>query len=493
MKILLAGHTIDRDVLESQHRFIEDLSYYFNIDSNGEAPPVREEDLRKRCKAFRDADNLTPETISAAYARISRDPRPVDLLRQEARRWVSKARRSNRRIVFGMGHASVAEHAVFNLDIIGVSRYVTEFIQRHRLCSFTEKSQRYIHLGEDYVIPDEIRRAGQEKPFDTFVQSLFERYEQLRHLMAESTGKDLSETGEDARYVLPMCVTTQMGMTANARNLEYLLQCAATSSLEEFREFGRLVFQVVDGVAPSVIRYTEGSKVLKDIPGELESRFHGEDSTGNQLDSSQPVKLLSVTPDADDTVLRALSFTFGSNYKDHDTVRNVSVEEKKMIMQEIIRRMEPWDAAQREFEYAQACFNIQISAAAFGQLKRHRMASITAAPYNPALGITVPPAMKDTAAETLLRDAAAEAVRLSERISKVSPMAAPYCLLGAHRRNVMMQVNARELIHLSRLREDTHAQWDIRDITGRMIKLAARKMPLCMSMAAGKHEFEQHH
>jgi thymidylate synthase ThyX len=89
---------------------------------------------------------LTPESISAAYARISRSPKPVDSLRQESRKEVAKARRSNRTIIFEMGHHSVAEHAVFNFDIIGISRTAIEELEKFRLCSYTEKSQRYVTL-----------------------------------------------------------------------------------------------------------------------------------------------------------------------------------------------------------------------------------------------------------------------------------------------------------------------------------------------------------
>ena len=70
----------------------------------------------------KERSDVTPETLSAAYARISRDPRPVDELRKIARQEVEKARKSNSNIIFKMGHHSVAEHAVFNFDLIGVSR-----------------------------------------------------------------------------------------------------------------------------------------------------------------------------------------------------------------------------------------------------------------------------------------------------------------------------------------------------------------------------------
>ena len=70
MKIILAGYNLDSEVIE---------------------------ELKKNSPERQD---ITPETISAAYARISRDPRPVDELRAVARAEVERARRSNQNIIF---------------------------------------------------------------------------------------------------------------------------------------------------------------------------------------------------------------------------------------------------------------------------------------------------------------------------------------------------------------------------------------------------------
>ena len=112
MDVILAGHNIDHEII----REFQSLQ------------PERQD--------------LTPETVAAAYARISRNPRPVNELRAIARGEVEKARASNRNIVFEMGHSSIAEHAVFNLDVLKVSRLLVEEIERFRLASYTEKSQR---------------------------------------------------------------------------------------------------------------------------------------------------------------------------------------------------------------------------------------------------------------------------------------------------------------------------------------------------------------
>ena len=129
-KVILAGYNVDAEVLA---------------------------DIVKSAEGDWD---LTPETLSAAYARISRDARPVDELRQIARADVAKTRRQNERIVFGLGHHSVAEHAVFNFDLINISRLAIEYLESHRLASYTEKSQRYIRLESDFLIPEEWQQAG---------------------------------------------------------------------------------------------------------------------------------------------------------------------------------------------------------------------------------------------------------------------------------------------------------------------------------------------
>lgn len=67
-------------------------------------------------------DQLTPETISAAYARISRSSASIHELRNIAIHEVEKSRATNKRVVFDMGHTSIAEHAVLNFDISGISR-----------------------------------------------------------------------------------------------------------------------------------------------------------------------------------------------------------------------------------------------------------------------------------------------------------------------------------------------------------------------------------
>ncbi|MDQ1350708.1 MAG: hypothetical protein QG657_1010, partial [Acidobacteriota bacterium] len=128
---------------------------------------------------------LTPETFSAAYARISRSAKDIITLRREARKDVETARKSNRNIIFEMGHHSVAEHAVFNFDIIGVSRLALEEIEQFRLASYTEKSQRYVTLKGDYVLPTEIEDSESQQLFRDTVTLQNEFYSRAFNILKE--------------------------------------------------------------------------------------------------------------------------------------------------------------------------------------------------------------------------------------------------------------------------------------------------------------------
>src|SRR3989339_1412828 len=146
--------------------------------------------------------DVTPEIIPASYARISRDPRSISELRSDARKEVEKARRSNSNIVFKMGHHSIAEHAVFNFDLIDVSRLAMEEIEKFRLCSYTEKSQRYQKLEDNFLIPEEIKSVRME---NLFVETLKAQNKAYQSAVA------IDVPPEDARYITSLATLGQVG------------------------------------------------------------------------------------------------------------------------------------------------------------------------------------------------------------------------------------------------------------------------------------------
>lgn len=459
--------------------------------------------------------SLTPETIAAAYARISRDPRPVNELRKISMEDVAKARQSNRNIVFAMGHSSIAEHAMFNIDVLGISRLLAEEIEKSRLVSYTEKSQRYVLLKDDFVVPEEIKDGKLESDFISLIveqnQFYHKLYESLRiHLFEKH--KDMADNPanrsllegrakEDARYIISLATKTQLGMTINARSLEHMIRRLASSSLPEAQEASRILYEAAFNIAPSLIRYAEQTDYerltrneLKEKLDSVRSRLRDFEANGQKGISAdyEDVTVIHASADADDRLISALLHSSSelSMGQCIEIVKQMTAEEKEAAVKKTYRHMQSYDAVLREFEYIDLNFELIISATCFAQLKRHRMATITCQDYNPGLGTTVPPVVSEAGMETAFLKVIARTNETYDKLKKAFPASAAYVLTNAHRRRVSIKVNARELYHISRLRGGRHAQWDIRQIAIKMTELGRKIMPLTLMLAVGKDDFK---
>jgi len=481
MKILLAG---------------------YNLDS---------ETIREFQEQNPEAKHLTPETISAAYARISRSPKSVDELRAISRQEVEKARQSNRNIVFEMGHSSVAEHAVFNIDVLGVSRLLVEEIEKFRLCSYTEKSQRYVLFKDDFHIPEEIRAAGLEESFVETVREQNRMYQELygrlkphvfkkfSDLAADPANRSMLEgwAKEDARYLIALATETQLGMTVNARNLELMLRRLAAHPLAEARELSGKLYEATKDNAPSLIRYTEATDydrlTRKALKAEVEALLKQEGKGKGDPDSlkDESVTLVHTTSHADDMVVAALIHS-SSDFpitRCMEMTSRMGQKDKERIIKTTLSHLKSYDAVLREFENVHLHFELTISASCFAQLKRHRLATITYQHYDPSLGVTVPPAISEIGMEESFLETVNNTEDTYRQIATTVPLAASYILTNAHRKRVSMKINARELYHIARLRADRHAQWDIRETAKKMIDLGKSVMPLTLMLATGKDDF----
>ncbi|MFC1852660.1 FAD-dependent thymidylate synthase [candidate division CSSED10-310 bacterium] len=473
MQIILAGFNVDADVLAE----------------------LKGDEIR---------DDLTPETLSAAYARISRNPKPVNELRSLARQEVAKARRSNRNIIFSMGHHSVAEHAVFNFDILDISRLAIEEIEHFRLCSFTEKSQRYIKLKDDYVIPTEIQGTPFEKDFHALIHTQNEAYLKfytslqdayLVKYRSQDPDKELKRAAkmranEDARYVLSLATRGQLGMTVNARNLELVLRRFASHDNGEIQDIGQRIYTCVNQIAPSIVLFTESNpydqqvyKELKEFADTVISHHSGTDIPD--------VTLLGYTENADRVLMAALLHRVHHQPFEicQKEVEKLSLEQCRSLIMKTFEHVELYDTVLREFEFINLHFELVVSAACFAQLKRHRMATVCPQDYHPELGARIPPSIQELGLTADFQQIMHQSEKYYHTLRKHYPSSAPYVLTNAHRRRVHFGCNARELYHISRLREDHYAQWDIRDISLRMSKSAAKVMPLTTMFLCGKDHY----
>lgn len=464
----------------------------FNIDKN-----------QLDSLAGQNKDLLTPEIFSAAYARISRSSKNVTELREEALNDIEKARRSNKKIIFGMGHHSVAEHAVFNFDVIGISRLALEELERFRLVSYTEKSQRYVTLKGDFIIPPEIKGNPGENSFLEIIKkqnSFYKKsysilknhvFSENKELAADKRNKNLLEgwAKEDARYILSLATTGQVGLTINARNLEHLFRYFSLSEFKEIREAGAKMYELAEKIAPSILLFPKSSKFEKSFASEFKNKFK---LNNNKAISQDPV-IIDYDKNGDDRILA--SFFAIKNSIDFSTafsfVQKIAKDEKEVIYKDLFKNMEFFDSTPRNFEIPDITFQAVISASNFAQLKRHRMATLLTGNYNIKLGNKIPENIIKAGMEKEFTELIDETNSIYLELHKEYGNSANYVLTNSHMRLVIMKMNLREIYHFIRLRSDSHAQWDIKELADKLLIGIQKVLPLSSMLLCGKDIFDK--
>lgn len=152
-----------------------------------------------------------------------------------------------------MSHLSPIEHASFTFGIEGVSRALLAQITRHRIASFSVKSQRYVSAsGEEtfnYVIPPAIEALGEEyaAKFRAQMDEIQGWYSEWQTLL----GGACEKSNEDARFVLPNAAETKMVVTMNARELMHFFRLRCCNRAQwEIREVAWQMLALVSEVAP---------------------------------------------------------------------------------------------------------------------------------------------------------------------------------------------------------------------------------------------------
>jgi len=558
VNVILAGMNVDKDQLDALLEINE--SYRDYIESNqclGKTHTIGPDGfLANKIKV------MTPESIAAAYARISRNPEPVNELRVKAREDVEAARKSVSNITHDMGHSSIAEHIVFNFDILGLSRRAIEELERHRLNAYTEKSQRYITLDGDYVIPTELdefpelkdrfiqiienQNALYNQAFPKINEMLLKKYEQgefaelfkQMNITDEKAQKRTIEgwAKEDARYCLSMATEGQLGTTINGRNLERMITEFRSSQISEVRELGDKLAQQTEGIAPSLLKYTQPTdyyqKTRKELGDFINELLRAESEIRRLQWALEPwtvatvIKNLNIEFDSETFRKReAKGFVWDSKHKDMITqysiksddlailaglvyssipttfeeclmfASNLPEETQKKIIAQAVKYQTSHDPKLREWElggHKNIYEILGISSSAFAQLKRHRINTLIAQDYNPGATV-IPENVKEAGFYQEYMNIASVANEFYEKL-KTNPKTAPiadYVLTNGHMRRVLLAFNNRQLHAIANERENLFAQWDIRNLMTDVIELAKQDSPITSGTACGKHEYEK--
>ncbi len=182
-------------------------------------------------------------------------------------------------MLVSVGHESVMEHVSFTFGIEGISRACSHQLVRHRIASYSQKSQRYVNEnGFDYIIPPEIEKIPEAKAeFERAIENITESYEKIADLLTESHKKEFEEQGvdersaaskarklanEDARFILPNACETKIVVTMNVRSLfNFFRHRCCNRAQWEIRVVANEMLKLCLDAAPNIFKYAGPSCV----------------------------------------------------------------------------------------------------------------------------------------------------------------------------------------------------------------------------------------
>lgn len=199
----------------------------------------------------------------------------------------------------GMGHESPIEHVSFTFGIEGISRACSHQLVRHRLASYSQKSQRYVSETQfSYVTPPAVSATPEtDKLYRETMEMIQQSYENLRSALLEKEiiafaeenkisfpdeteriayfkenykkeyNAFLKKAQEDARFVLPNACETSIIVTMNARSLyNFFSHRCCNRAQWEIKAIADEMLRLVREVAPTLFKNAGPSCVKGSCP-----------------------------------------------------------------------------------------------------------------------------------------------------------------------------------------------------------------------------------
>jgi thymidylate synthase ThyX len=461
-----------------------------------------------------------PETVKGAlFARYSRYPGTLrrlfldefaDSLPDTGAAWDGdegrRAAELYERIFVGFGDDSVAQLGGVHVAAEWVSNVLTKVLQRPRLGAYLEQSTRYIAYdapmpGGGYRFHRDAR-LGPE--YEAAMNALFHAYAsalpRVRAWVDESFPRaDGEPPAARARAVqakaldllrglLPAASLSHMGIYATGQTYEQLILHLFAHPLPEARAYGQMILDAVEAVTPSFVARVERPDRGGEWVRYLEQRRDATERWVGRLgldrrhggDDGPSVRLLHVDGD-EDRLLAALLFESAGTGEEETlaAVRALGGDDRARLLGDLVgerrnRRHRPG----RGFEALRYRFEIVSDYGAFRDLQRHRLLTVQWQTLTPDLGAGVPEEVAAAGCGDLYAGALERSRAEYERLVDAGLAdAAPYALCLGYRIRYLLDLNAREAMHLIELRSGREGHPSYRAVAHEMHAQIAQLHP----------------
>ncbi len=409
------------------------------------------------------------------------------------------------RIFLGYGDDSVAQLGGAHVACEWTSNLLTKLLQRPRLAAYLEQSTRYIAYdaqleGYGYRY---LRDARFGPAYERALDDLFETYARL----LESTASWVAERfpaaeGESpaahrravrakaldlVRGLLPAASLSHVGIYASGQTYEQLILHLLAHPLAEARAYGAMLLEELQQIIPSFVvrvpredrggRWIEYLRERRDTSRSVAARLG---LARGETESAPSVRLLRAHG-TEQELLAALVYG-ASAVSEEDALRAVAAlgaGDRAELVRELVgtrenRRHRPG----RGFETLRYRFEIVSDYGAFRDLQRHRLLTCQWQELSPALGADVPHELAAAGLAGEFERALDVSRAEYERLLDVGfADEAPYALCLAYRIRYVLELDAREALHLIELRSGREGHPSYRAVALQMREAIAAVHP----------------
>jgi thymidylate synthase ThyX len=272
----------------------------------------------------------------------------------------------------------------------------------------------------------------------------------------------MAKTCDTLRMLLPAGTRSNLGIYASGQSYEQLLMRLAQHPLAEMRAYGELMLVELRKVIPEFLKRVDQpergvawSTYWRDVrerTHELAAKLVGDVDP----EPREMVKLVDYDPDGELKVTAAVLYAESDLPDDQllEVVRSMSEADRAAILAASVgergnRRHKPG----RAWERTQYRFDVVCDYGAYRDLQRHRPLTLEWQRLTPTLGYDVPDAIVEAGLEADWRRVMDRSRETAEAIAAAGlPDVAQYAVSMAHRIRFVMQMTAREAMHLTELR-----------------------------------------
>jgi thymidylate synthase ThyX len=384
------------------------------------------------------------------------------------------------RIFIGYGDDSVAQLGGAHIACEWTSNLLTKILQRPRLAAYLEQSTRYIPydapvdgLGYRYHRDPRFGPA-----YERALDDLFETYGRLladaSSRLAERFPRGADESAaahtravrakalDLVRGLLPAATLSHVGIYASGQTYEQLVLHLLAHPLAEARSYGELLLEELQKIIPSFVaripREDRGGRWIEYLRERREAAETAAARLGldrGTAAGAPSVRLLRAHG-TEDELLAALLYESAAASEEQAlrSVAALSTEERAALLRELVgdrenRRHRPG----RGFETLRYRFEIVSDYGAFRDLQRHRLLTCQWQRLSADLGADVPHELEAAGLGGEYRRALEVSRSEYERLRGQGLVEeAPYALSLAYRIRYVLELDAREALHLIELR-----------------------------------------